>query len=351
MFKTKKGGKMRAKAFLFALFIGLFFIPAQAQEFGYPSDGEGWYFIKALGPVTADTRNQSWKVNKVWVNDTIARDFLVFQNGEDAYDRIIDGNLPFELKTRHNWMGDADYKFRIELMNTETENLLELESTVKSPPMKGYWNQDWKNYLTLSVAEENGYGRTNYPVHATVGILSQYFHTPDEIRVVKVEKRGVEVFYTEIPSQVYDITPWEDQTLLQSEEIDEKTGTRITRYHPTTTFSLCFLADLKSNEKASYLVFYNNPSAAPPVYETDLRISGDGLAKTIENSHFQVVLDEKSGMITEIVEKKTGLKMEHKLETNGAIHWNPGTYSPPHAWSHASDWENPAFSEIAGPIF
>ncbi len=342
---------MRAKILVFTLLFAFFSIFARAQEFGYPSEGEGWYFIKIISTEIADTHHQAWKVNRVTVNDTRTRDFLVFQNGEEVFDRIIDGNLPFELKTRYNWLGDTDYVFRIDLSNTETGNPLQIELAVKSPPLKGYWNQEWKNYLALSVAEEHGYRRTNYPVHATVGILSRYFHSPEEIRVVKADKKGVEIEYTEIPCQVYDITPWEDQSLLEAEEIDEETGMRITRYHPTTTFSLCFQADLEPKEKATYLVFYNNPSAAPPAVETDLFISGQGLGKIIENSHYRIVLDEKSGMITEIVEKETRLKLEHKLETNGAIHWNPGTYSPPHAWSHASDWEDPAFSEITGPIF
>lgn len=342
---------MKAKSLLFAFLIGLFFISSYAQEFGHPLEDEAWYFIKVISTQTMHTRNQTWKVNRVTVNDARARDFLVFQSGEEVCDRTIDGNLPFELKTRYNWIGGTDYTFRIELLNTETDNPLEIRLTAKSPPLKGYWDPDWKNYFALSVAEDHGYRRTGYPVHATVGILSRYFHSPDEIRVVKAEKKGVEVSYEEIPHQVYDITPWEDRSLLEAEEIDEENGIPITRYHPTTTFSLCFLADLEAKEKATYLVFYNNPSASPPAIETDLIISGEGLGKTIENSHYRIVLDEKSGMITEIVEKETGLKLEHKLETNGAIHWNPGTYSPPHAWSHASDWEEPDFTEVAGPLF
>jgi hypothetical protein len=349
--KEKKGGKMRAKTFLFALLIGLFFLPARAQEFGYPSEGEGWYYIKVFSADTSETRNKTWKVEGVKIDDSRIRDFLVFQNGEEIYDRVIDGNLPFELKTRYNWSGDNDYRFRIELSDPKAENPLELELSVTSPPMRGYWDQAWKNYLALSIAEENGYSRTRYPVHATVSVLSRYLHTPDEIRVVKVENKGIEVSYTEIPCQVYDVASWQDQTLLLAEEIDEATGMPVTRYHPTTTFSLCFLADFRPKEKASYLVFYNNPSAPSPAYDTDLRIRGGGLGKIIENSYFRVDLDRKSGMIKEIIEKKTGLKLEHKLETNGAIHWNPGTYSPPHAWSHASDWDNPDFREIEGPIF
>lgn len=345
------GGNMKPRLIVL-LFLSCFVVGiASAQEFGYPSEGEAWYFIKIIHIKTSNTRNQTWKINRVIVNGNRVRDFVVYQNNTEVFEKSIDGNLPFELKTRHNWIGKSEYKFQIDLLNTETEKPHSVEIMAKSPQMKGYWNPEWKNYLTLSVAEENGYKRLDYPIHATVGILSKYIRSLDEIRVVKLENKGMEVVYTDIPYQVYDVIRWEDQDLLQAEEIDEESGIPIARYHPTTTFSLCFLADLKPKEKASYLVFYNNPAADKPVYETDLSVRGEGLGKSIENVFYKVLLDEKSGMITEIFEKQTGIKLEHKLETNGAIHWNPGTYSPPHSWSHASDWENPSFSEVTGPIF
>jgi hypothetical protein len=337
---------------IIALFLFCFIVQwATAQEFGYPCEGEDWYFIKVIHTKTSITHNQTWKINKVTVNGHRARDFVVYQNGNEVFERSIDGNFPFELKTRHNWIGKREYRFQIELLNSETEKPVYVEITAKSPPMKGYWNPEWKNYLTISVAEENGYKRNNYPIHATVGIMSNYIRSLDEIRVVKVERKGMDVSYTEIPHQIYDVIQWKDQDLLQAEEIDEESGIPIIRYHPTTTFSLCFLADLKPNEKTGFLVFYNNPSAGRPVHESDLVVNGEGLGKTIENTFYKVQLDQKSGMIMEIHEKKTGIKLEHKLETNGAIHWNPGAYSPPHSWSHCSDWENPPFSEVTGPIF
>ena len=337
---------------IFALLLFCLATPfTSAQEFGYPCDGEGWYFIKTYYTDTSRTSGQTWKIARISVNGIRSRDFLVYQNGSELFDKKIDGHFPFELKVRYNWMGEQEYRIQIDLRNAGTEEPLSLETTVKSPPLKGYRDPDWKNYLTLSVAEENGCRRTRYPIHATVGILSQYLHSIDEIRLVKVDKKGVEAVYEEIPSQVYNIIRWEDQDLLQTEEIDEESGVPITRYHPTTTFSLCFLADLDPKEKASYVVFYNNPNAGKPEYATDLVVEGEGLGKTIENSFYKVQLDDKSGMVTEIHENKTGIKMEHKLETNGALHWNPGTYSPPHSWSHCSDWVDPAFSEISGPIF
>ncbi len=342
---------MKSKIFLLTLLAFLTVSFVSAQEFGYPVEGEGWYYIKVMVPNTSETKDLALEIAEVTIDDIRIRDFLVFQSGREMYDKKIDGDLPFDLKMRFNWVGKRDYKILVRLLDSETESSVKLIHTAKSPDMRGYWNANWKNYLALSISEENRFRRTDYPVHATVGILSHYFHTPGEIRVVKVEKTGVDVSYTEIPCQIYDVIPWEDQDLLSAEEIDEKTGASLIRYHPTTTFSLCFLADLEPREKASFLVFYNNPSAPEPLYETDLQVSGSDLGKTIENSFYKIVLDEKSGMITEIYEKSTGLKLEHKLETNGAVHWNPGTYSPPHPWSHCSDWVNPLFSEKVGPVF
>jgi hypothetical protein len=130
------------------------------------------------------------------------------------------------------------------------------------------------------------------------------------------------------------------------------TGEKVVRYHPTTTFSVAFLADVGAGKKATYLVFYNNPAAAKPAYVTDLTVTnGPGLARTVENGFYKIVLHEKSGVVHEIVEKTTGIRLEHKLETNGAVHWNPDVYAPPHAWYHISDWTAPENKEVVGPVF
>jgi len=343
--------KINQKKILILIVIFISVTSLYAHEFGYPVQGEKWYFIKTKVPIEPQIKEGIWKITDVWVNSTRVRDFVLSQRHKEIFNRELKGSGPFALKVRYNWKPEEIYKLKALLKNKKTKKSIFVEKSIKSPPKKGYWNPEWKNYISISIQEENGYKRINYPIHATIGILSDYFHSPDEIRIVKAEKEGNDVSYTEYPSQVYDIITWKDEKLLSVEERDEETGKVVPRYYPTTTLSIAFQVDIKPHEKTTYLVFYNNPSAKKPVYKTDLIITGKGLAKTIENTFYKVVLQEKSGMVHEIYEKESGIKLEHKLETNGAIHWNPGVYSPPHTWSHCSDWENPRFSEERGPIF
>lgn len=322
-----------------------------AQDFGYPVGGEPWYFVRIKMMPEDDLSEGGWVVSQLEVNGKKKRDFLLFEKGREMFDKRLSGKSPFHLKIRHAWRAEKEYEVRVELTHEITGKTLTYSKSLTAPALKGYWDQNWHNYLSLLIAEEHGKARQNYPIHTTVGILSEYFHSPEEIRVVKAENKGRDVTYTQIPFQIYDVETWKDEALISQEEKDEETGAPITRYHPTTTFSLAFLVDLKPREKATYLVFYNHPSAGKQAYESDLRVTGEGLGKVIENSFYRIELDQTSGMIFKVWEKETGILLEHKLETNGAIHWNPGAYSPPHAWTHCSDWKEPAHSEVTGPVF
>lgn len=341
--------------FLLILFVGVprgfdERFPLQ-MEYVYPIAGESWYSIKAAFSNNPPLGQGAWSVTRVTVNGTRARDFLVFQNGRETASPEINGDQPFAVKIRWSWQGRTGHEVKVDLENAKTKKALTLTEKGAAPAKKGYWNSGWKNYLALVVSEDNGYERTHYPVHATVGVLSNYLKSPDEIRLVKADEKGQDVIYTEIPHQVYDVRKWNDPKIMAMVDKDEKTGKTSPRYHPTTSFSLAFLANLKPHEKATYLVFYNNATAKKTAFKSDLKVTGQGLAKTIENDFYKITLHPKSGTIYEVVEKSSRTKLEHKLETNGSVHWNPDVYSPPHAWYHCSDWENPPYSEDVGPVF
>jgi hypothetical protein len=329
-----------------------------AMAFGYPVEGEPWYHVKgALGvaDIPAGLEKEAWSVDKVMVDGVRVRDFAVFQGGREIDKHGVKaaaGKIAIEVRARAVWRPGAEASVRVDLVEPKSGELKFAEVTGTAPAGKGYWDPAWKSYLSLVVSEEHGYARNGYPVHATVGVLANYLASPNEVRVVKAERAGADVVYKEVPSQVYDVVIWNDREILSIEEKDAVTGEKVVRYHPTTTFSVAFLADVGAGKKATYLVFYNNPGAAKPAYVTDLTVTnGPGLARTVENGFYKIVLHEKSGVVHEIVEKTTGIRLEHKLETNGAVHWNPDVYAPPHAWYHISDWTAPENKEVVGPVF
>jgi hypothetical protein len=325
---------------------------AAAQEFGYPAGGETWYYIKAVVTDTSPAGPGVWTVAQVSVNGQRVRDFAVRQGGKDLPSPDIDGTKPFELKVRWSWAKGQTYEIKAELENAKAPKPAVVAWKGRAASGKGYWNAAWKNYLSLVVSEDNNVERTNIPVHATFGVLSSYLKSTDEIRLVRADRKGDDVVYTEIPHQVYDVRTWNDSKITALVDKDEKSGKITPRYHPTTSFSLAFLTSLKPKDKATYLVFYNNPGARKPSFKTDLKVTGTGLGKTIENDFYKVILHPKSGTIYEVIEKSSAVKLEHKLETNGSVHWNPDVYAPPHAWYHCSDWDNPPYTEdAAGPVF
>lgn len=331
---------------------------AAGPVFGYPVAGEPWYHVEfplVLEKVPAELGEAAWSVDRVEVDGARVRDFLVYQGGREIDKlavRAKDGRISLAVKARHVWQPGTPSEMKVQLVEPKSGDIQIATASGTAPAGKGYWDPAWKNYASLVVSEESGFARKGYPVHATLGILANYMTSPDEVRVVVGEKAGDDIVYREVPSQVYDVVTWNDAKILGVEERDAKTGEKVVRYHPTTSFSVAFLADVAAGARETYLVFYNNPGAAKPAYKTDLAVAkGRGLGRTVENAFYKIGLHEKSGVIDEIVESSTGLKLEHKLETNGAIHWNPDVYAPPHAWYHSSDWTNPEAAEVAGPVF
>jgi len=331
---------------------------AAGAAFGYPIGGEPWYFVRCaleLAPVPDGLESAAWSVDRVEVDGVRARDFLVYQDGREV-DKLgvkaAGGKITLDVKARHVWRPGTSAEMKVQLVEPKSGDIRVIAASGTAPAGKGYWDKTWKNYMSLVVSEENGFARTGYPVHATIGIIADYLRSPGEVRVVRAERDGADVVYSEIPSQVYDVVTWNDPKVLGVEEKDAETGERVVRYHPTTSFSVAFLADVRANAKATYLVFYNNPDAPKAAYATDLAVTkGKGLGRTVENDFYRIALHETSGVMHEIVEKSTGIKLEHKLETNGAIHWNPDVYAPPHAWYHSSDWTDPEAREVEGPVF
>ncbi len=123
-------------------------------------------------------------------------------------------------------------------------------------------------------------------------------------------------------------------------------------WFPTVSARVAFTADVKPNQSKVYLVFYNNDKALAKIYDTSLKVQGEMPGVSIENGDISVVLHPNSGHIDQVtLNEKPDFPLFHRMETNGAIHWNPGIYSPPRPWTHTADWKPPQHVNlISGPV-
>lgn len=274
----------------------------------------------------------------------------------ESYEGVVDGARDFKVVAPVNWLNGSKHSIRVKIADeSKQEKAFEAEAT--APAAGGYWNADWPKANSVVLTETAGVLRQGEPVHLNLGFFADDIKSPEkEIRVVtydptspKADKDG----YVVAPSQVTASTVWRDQKMLNSDEKDPETHERVHRYDATTSVELVFLADSQPYQEKVYQVLYGNPKAEPVATQTDLKITpGEGLSQTVENQNYKIFTSKNSGSVEQVTILGSGepVLLEHKLETNGAVHWNPDFYSPPTPWVHASDWENPVSDQITGPI-
>lgn len=274
----------------------------------------------------------------------------------ENYDGIVDGARDFRVTAPLLWLNGSHHTMRVAVVDDKGNEKV-YEAQADAPASGGHWNADWPHGMSIVVEETAGILREQEPVRVTVGLFADDIGKPEnEIRVVTHDPQhpaAGDGGWVVAPSQVMDVTIWRDERLLHSDEKDAETGEPVHRYDATTSVELLFLADVAAYESKVYYIAYGNPNAAKPEFETDLKVlRGERMSQTVENAHYSYYLSVNSGAVETVTLRGEGepITLEHKLETNGAVHWNPGIYSPPTPWVHASDWETPVFDQISGPL-
>lgn len=254
------------------------------------------------------------------------------------------------------WEPGAEYEIQIKVRmkknihSSREDEMLTASRKLKAPEGVPVFDKAWKNYKALVVSETAGIDRLADPVE----VLLPFY--PDEaeqlVRDVRVVSIDPDTYtFKEIPSQVFDIHKY-----LVEDELDPDAQGNPTReiplWMPTVTARVAFLADVPARTSRVFLVYYNNEQALTRLYQTDLRVQGEAPGLQIDNDRLSVALHPNSGHIDQIILKnKEDFPLYHRMETNGAIHWNPGIYSPPRPWTHTADWKPPAnVHYISGPV-
>lgn len=310
------------------------------------------------------------KVKSVEVDGKKNRDPRYFNSGKsrlqmykkdgptagETYDGIVDGTRDFRVTAPLYWLNGSKHSMQVIVADDAGKETV-YAAEGDAPASGGYWSADWPHSASLVVEETAGLLRDREPVHVAVAVFADDITKPEnEIRIVTYDpthpKAGADGWVV-APSQVTNVTVWRDERLLNSEEKDPETGALVHRYDATTTVELVFFADVAAYEEKVYYLAYGNPKAEKPALESDLKVAkGERLSQTVENESYSYFLSVNSGSVETITVRGQGdpVTLEHKLETNGAVHWNPDIYSPPTPWVHISDWETPIFDQASGPL-
>ncbi|NOY96378.1 MAG: hypothetical protein GXO81_08375 [Chlorobi bacterium] len=222
--------------------------------------------------------------------------------------------------------------------------------TVKAPEGVAVFDPAWKNYKAVVVSETAGIGRKSEAVEVLLPFYpDEAFDLKREIRVVAVDPQTHAL--SGVPCQVYDL----EKFMLEDDMAPDENGkpTReVPLWYPTISARVAFIADVPANSSKVYLVYYNNDKAMSKVYSSQLKVQGEMPGISVENGVLSIVLHPNSGHVDQLtLDEKPEFPLFHRMETNGAIHWNPGIYSPPRPWTHTADWKPPQhINLISGPV-
>ncbi|MFI5124715.1 MAG: hypothetical protein ACHQDF_05270 [Chitinophagales bacterium] len=254
------------------------------------------------------------------------------------------------------WQPGSRYEIRITvrmkkgIQNANDDVMLSATKIITAPADAQVFDTAWKSYKSVVLSETAGMDRKGEPVK----VLLPFY--PDEVKDLKREIRVMAVdpqthALSEVPAQVYDV-----QKYLKEDDLSPDKSGKPTRqvpiWLPTVTAQIAFLAGVPARSSRVYLIYYNNEAAVTKMYNTDLHVQGEAPGLQIDNSMFTAELNPNSGHLDQITLKtKPNVPLFHRMETNGAIHWNPEIYTPPLPWTHTSDWNPPDhIKSIIGPV-
>jgi len=253
------------------------------------------------------------------------------------------------------WFPGESYKIKLTVRMKKTvqgsKNDVYLSKivTLQAPETSKVFDRAWKNYKSIILSETAGIDRISEPVETLLAFYpDEAQHLKREVRVMAVDAQTYEL--TEVPCQVYDIMKYTEEDDLSPDE-NGNPSRAVPLWLPTITARVAFLADVPARSSRVFLVFYNNEDAMAKTYQTDLRVQGESPGLKIDNNFLSIVLHPNSGHLDQVTLKsKPDVPLYHRMETNGAIHWNPGIYVPPRAWTHTADWKPPQnIKAVSGP--
>ena len=134
------------------------YININEVNFCYPIPKFPYYHAKIK--VTNNSSKDCY-IDKILMNNTGTRDFLIFLNNKLIYEPIIKANSFSWIIARIDWENNDQILIKIKLKSID--NKIET-CTIKenyTPNYGGFWNKNWKYYFSVVVTERDGLTRNN----------------------------------------------------------------------------------------------------------------------------------------------------------------------------------------------
>ncbi len=205
------------------------------------------------------------------------------------------------------------------------------EPVASLPPAWREWARGWRYFKTVHLDEPLGLERSSEPVELLLSFPgAEVASLAREVRVARVAEGALR----EVPCQVFG-------------EV-RRGAERLAR--------VLFMAGGTMHERQTYLVFFGNPDAELPAYQTDLETRGEGFALDIENVHYKASLSRQMGQL-----ERLSLKREHGVElfAGGEGHGEPPGIDWAHDYAASGHfqkfrltlWETcPDYEVVRGPL-
>ncbi len=337
-------------------------------ELGYPSPGIPFYHFKAdlelpqpsiieveatvdgkvLRATDLKRATDTENMNRPPISERPPSGYGVSQDATLYKDLSVVGWVKWEPGQTYSIR--VTVKLKKGLHSSDGDVFASATKTVTAPKGVQVFSKEWKSYKSVIVSETAGIARKKEPVEVLLAFYpDEALQLVRDIRVVAVDPATHAL--NEVPCQVYDQMEYTKEDDLAPDKNGKPTR-KEPLWLPTVSVRVAFLADIAPKSSRVFLVYYNNPNAMVKMYESDLRVQGEAPGLQIDNSEIVVALHPNSGHLDQITLKsKPEAPFFHRLETNGAMHWNPDIYVPPRAWTHTADWKNPqSIKTVAGPV-